>query len=111
MTKRILSVLSVTTLIAAMMVVTALPAFAASSAYSIVYFPFGNGATYLCSGGPPFVVNNNNNHHHHSGGSSPGNCAIEQIGPPPVGLVCDIPTTITFVHDTHQDTEGGRLCH
>jgi hypothetical protein len=102
MTKRTLSVLSVATLMAAMVVVTALPAFAASSATSIVYFPFGNGATYSCSGGPPFVSNDSD--------GSPGNCAIEQIGAPPVGLVCDIPTTITFVHETHQATLDARLC-
>ena len=103
MTKRMLTVLSVATLIAAMVVVTALPAFAASSANSIVYFPFGNGATYSCSGSPPFVSNNSD--------ASPGNCAIEQIGAPPVGLVCNVPTTITFVHETHQATIDARLCH
>ena len=102
MTKRTLSVLSVATLMAAMVVVTALPAFAASPANSIVYFPFGNGATYSCSGGPPFVSNGSD--------GSPGNCAIEQIGAPPVGLVCDISTTITFVHETHQATLDARLC-
>ena len=103
MTKRILSVLSVAALIAAMVVVAALPAFAASSANSIVYFPFGNGATYSCSGGPPFVSNGSD--------ASSGNCAIEQIGAPPVSLVCDIPTTITFVHEMHQSTIDARLCH
>jgi hypothetical protein len=103
MTKRILSVLSVTALMAAMVVVAALPAFASSSADFIVYFPFGNGATYSCSGAPPFVSNGSDD--------SPGNCAIERIGAPPVGLVCDIPTTITFVHEMHQATIDARLCH
>ena len=81
----------------------ALPAIAQSPADSVVYFPLGNGATYSCSGGPPFVVNN-----HHSGDSS-GNCAIRQIGPPPVGLVCDIPTTITFTHEMRPWTTGAWL--
>jgi hypothetical protein len=103
MTKRTLSVLSVAALIAAMVVVAALPASAASSANHIVYFPFGKGATYSCFGGPPFVSNGSDN--------SPGNCAIERIGAPPVGLVCDIPTTITFVHEMHQATLDARLCH
>ena len=103
MTKRMLSVLSVAALIAAMVVVTALPAFAASSANFMVYFPFGNGATYSCSGGPPFVSNDSDD--------LPGNCAIEQIGAPPVDLVCDVPTTITFVHEMHQATIDARLCH
>jgi hypothetical protein len=83
------------------------PAIAQSpAADSVVYFPLGNGATYSCAGGPPFVVNN----HHHSGDSSPGNCAIQQIGPPPVGLVCDIPTTITFTHEMHPWTTDVWLC-
>ena len=84
------------------------PAIAQSPAADpVVYFPLGNGATYSCAGGPPFVVDN---HRRHSGGSSPGNCAIEQIGPPPVGLVCDIPTTITFAHEMHPWTTDAWLC-
>jgi hypothetical protein len=84
------------------------PAIAQSlAADPVVYFPLGNGATYSCAGGPPFVVDN---HRRHSGGSSPGNCAIEQIGPPPVGLVCDIPTTITFAHEMHPWTTDAWLC-
>ena len=82
------------------------PAIAQSPPDSVVYFPLGNGATYSCAGGPPFVVNN----HHHSGDSSPGNCAIRQIGPPPVGLVCDIPTTITFTHEMYPWTTDVWLC-
>ena len=82
------------------------PAIAQSPAADpVVYFPLGNGATYSCAGGPPFVVDN----HRHSGDSS-GNCAIEQIGPPPVGLVCDIPTTITFAHEMHPWTTDAWLC-
>ena len=85
------------------------PAIAQSPAADpVVYFPLGNGATYSCAGGPPFVVDNH--HLRHSGGSSPGNCAIEQIGPPPVGLVCDIPTTITFAHEMHPWTTDAWLC-
>jgi hypothetical protein len=85
------------------------PAIAQSPAADpVVYFPLGNGATYSCAGGPPFVVDDH--HRHHSGGSSPGNCAIEQIGPPPVGLVCDIPTTITFTHEMHPWTTDVWLC-
>ena len=88
-----------------LMAAFALPAIAQSPADSVVYFPLGNGATYSCAGGPPFVVNN----HHHSG-DSPGNCAIQQIGPPPVGLACDIPTTITFAHEMHPWTTDAWLC-
>ena len=81
------------------------PPIAQSPADSAVYLPLGNGATYSCAGGPPFVVDN----HHHSGDSS-GNCAIQQIGPPPVGLVCDTPTTITFTHEMHPWTSDAWLC-
>ncbi len=75
---------------------------AAPPGESTVFYPQGNGVTYSCTGGPPFV---------HSGhDASMGNCAVEGVGPP-AGLMCDIPTTITFVHDMHQDVEDGRLCH
>ncbi len=92
---------------AVLLAVFALPAIAQSPPDSVVYFPLGNGATYSCSGGPPFVVNN---HHHYSGSSSPGNCAIQQIGPPPVGLACDVPTAITFTHEMHPWTTEAWLC-
>ena len=88
-----------------LMAAFALPAIAQSPPDSVVYFPLGNGATYSCASGPPFVVDN----HHHSGDSS-GNCAIQQIGPPPVGLVCDIPTTITFMHEMYSWTTDAWLC-
>ena len=96
-----------TAAVAAVLLTTAfaLPAIAQSPADSTVYFPLGNGATYSCAGGPPFVVDDD----HHSGGS-PGNCAIQQIGPPPVGLVCDMPTTITFAHEMHPWTTDAWLC-
>jgi hypothetical protein len=103
--------LSIATAAVAAVVLTAafaLPAIAQSPPSSVVYFPLGNGATYSCAGGPPFVVDNN--HHHHDSGDSPGNCAIEQIGPPPVGLVCDIPTTITFTHEMRPWTTEAWLC-
>ena len=98
---RILSVVAAVTVV--LLAAFTLPAIAQSPADSTVYFPLGNGATYSCSGGPPFVVSNGSD-------ASPGNCAIVQIGAPPVGLVCDIPTTITFVHETHQATLDARLC-
>jgi hypothetical protein len=98
---RILSVITAVTVV--LLTAFTLPAIAQSPANSIVYFPFGNGATYSCTGGPPFVSNNSDD--------SPGNCAIRQIGAPPVGLACDIPTAITFVHEMHQATIDARLCH
>ncbi len=107
---RLAGMLSTATAAVAAVLLTAafaLPAIAQSPPDSVVYFPLGNGATYACAGGPPFVVDN---HHHHSGDSSPGNCAIERIGPPPVGLVCDIPTTITFTHEMYPWTTDVWLC-
>ena len=81
---------------------TTLPALAAPLADSVVFFPAGNGATYSCTGGPPFVHNGHD--------ASTGNCGVQHVGPPP-GVTCDIPTTITFVHDMRQDVQDGRLCH
>jgi hypothetical protein len=103
---KLAGMLSTATAVAAVLLTAfAPPAIAQSSAEdSVVYFPLGNGATYSCAGGPPFVVSN-----HHSGGS-PGNCAIQQIGPPPAGLVCDIPTAITFEHEMHPWTSDAWLC-
>ena len=100
-TGRILSTVAAVTVV--LLAAFTLPAIAVSPANSVVYFHFGNGATYSCSGGPPFVSNGSD--------ASPGNCAIERIGAPPVGLVCDIPTTITFVHEMHQATLDARLFH
>lgn len=71
-----------------------------SPAVSIVFFPAGNGATYSCTGGPPFVFSDH----------PMGNCAFLQIGVP-VGLICDVPTTITFMHDMYQFVADGSLCH
>jgi hypothetical protein len=70
-------------------------------ANSIVYFPYGDGLTYSCAGGPPFIVDSM---------SPEGNCALEQIGALPVGVVCDIPTTITFGHDMNQEELDGWSC-
>jgi hypothetical protein len=88
-------------LVAATLAASALPAMAASPADSIVFFPIGtNGATYSCTGGPPFV---------HDHDDSSGNCAVQHVGAP-TGLVCDVPTTITLVHDMHQLVGNARLC-
>ena len=73
-------------------------------ANSIVYFPYGDGLTYSCAGGPPFIVDNM------SAEGTEGNCALEQIGALPAGVVCDIPTTITFVHDMNQEELDGWSC-
>ncbi len=88
---------------AAMVVAPALPAMAQESqeeeADSIVYFPYGNGATYSCTGGPPFVFDS----------AGTGNCTVQQIGRLTDPL-CEIPTTITFVHHGHQWVADARLC-
>ncbi len=100
--KRTRVLFMVLTAVTAATLLATLPATAASPTGSTVFYPQGNGVTYSCTGGPPFV---------HSGhDASMGNCAVEGVGPP-AGLVCDIPTTITLVHDMHQDVEDGRLCH
>ena len=70
------------------------------AAESIVYFPYGNGGTYSCTGGPPFV----------SDSAGTGNCSIEQIGAP-TGLTCDIPTNLTFVHEGHEWVSDASLCY
>ena len=94
-------VMTVVAFTMAMVVAPILPATAeAQEADSIVYFPYGNGVTYSCTGGPPFVFDS----------AGTGNCSIEQIGSP-AGLVCDVPTTITFVHQGHQWVADTRLCH
>ncbi len=86
---------------AATLLTTTLPALAASPAESTVFYPQGNGVTYSCTGGPPFI---------HSGhDASTGNCTVRHVGPPS-GPACDVPTTITLVHDMHQNVEEGRLC-
>ena len=85
----------------AMLVAAILPAVAQSQeANSIVFLPYGNGATYSCNGGPPFIFDP------HTG---EGNCAVEQIGRP-AGLVCEVPTTIRVVHGMHQAEVDAKLC-
>ncbi len=91
----------VTATTVAMLVAAVLPAVAQSQeADSIVFLPYGNGATYSCTGGAPFIFDP------HSG---EGNCAVEQIGKP-AGLVCEVPTTVRIVHGTHQAEEDAKLC-
>ncbi len=74
---------------------------AISPVNSIVFVPLGNGVTYSCTGGPPFI--------HYSHGASMGNCAVQHVLPP-AGLVCDIPTTMTIVHDMEQLVLDGGIC-
>jgi hypothetical protein len=94
-------VIVVATVIVAVLITSALPAMASSQEESIVFFPVpgGNGATYSCAGGPPFVFDP----------ASTGNCAVQRIGRAD-DLVCDVPTTITFVHDVHRYVADGSLC-
>ncbi len=82
-----------------MLVAPILPAKAQEEANSTVLFPYGNGATYSCTGGPPFVFDS----------VGTGNCSIEQIGRLTSPL-CEIPTTMTFVHHEHQWVADARLC-
>jgi hypothetical protein len=100
--RRIKSVFAVAAVTVVMLAAPSLPAAAEASEDSIVFFPvpLGNGATYSCTGGPPFVVDEDD---------STGNCAIQQIGAP-AGLVCDVSTTITFVHDMHQFVADASRC-
>src|SRR5215207_11491235 len=94
-------VVAVAAFTVATLVSSALPKTAeAQEANSIVYFPYGNGATYSCMGGAPFVFDS----------AGTGNCTVQQIGALPAGLVCDIPTTITFVHEGHQWVADSSLC-
>jgi len=77
------------------------PAMAESPTHFTIFYPEGNGVTYSCTGGPPFV--------HHGHDATMGNCAVQGVGPP-AGLICDVPTTVTVVHDMRQDVEDSRLC-
>jgi hypothetical protein len=101
---RIKLVLAVAGVMLAMVVASIPPALAVSPEDSIVFFPvpLGNGATYSCTGGPPFVSDGDD--------STRGNCSVEQIGPP-ADLICDVPITITFVHDMHQFVADASICH
>src|SRR4051812_36993289 len=101
--KRSRMLFMVGTVTVAMLIAPTLPAMAWASEDPNVFFPvrLGNGATYSCTGGPPFVVNEDD---------STGNCSVQQIGAP-TDLICDSPSTITFVHDRHQFVADGSLCH
>jgi hypothetical protein len=92
----------VVALMVGMLVATPLPAIATTPADSTVFFPvaLGNGATYSCTGGPPFV---------NDPASPSQNCPLQQVGPPP-GYVCDVPTSLTFIHDSYQYPANARLC-
>jgi hypothetical protein len=84
-----------------MLITPILPAMAEEEAAgSTIFFPYGNGATYSCTGGPPFVFD--------SAGS--GNCSVEQLGRGLTSPLCDIPTTIIFVHQGHRWAADARLC-
>ncbi|MDQ3834205.1 MAG: hypothetical protein M3315_11365 [Actinomycetota bacterium] len=100
--RRLKSGLAVATIAVAMLTAPSLPAVAETSEDSVVFFPvpLGNGATYSCAGGPPFVVDEDD---------STGNCSVQQVGAP-AELICDVPTTITFVHDMHQFVADASLC-
>lgn len=99
--KRFRMLFMVSAVTVAMLLASTLPALATSPAGTTVFYPYGNGVTYSCTGGPPFVVDPK---------SSQANCATQQIGSPPPGAVCDVPTTITFMHDMRPDVENGKLC-
>ena len=86
------------------------PAVAEPSTDPLIFFavPGGPGGTYSCTGGPPFVSEL---------GSGQENCTLLQTGAP-TGLVCDIPTTVTFVPTDPEAPEvvsqyaaHGWLCH
>jgi hypothetical protein len=64
-----------------------------------VFFPYGNGATYSCAGDPPFVFD----------AAGTGNCTVQQIGSS-AGSLCEVPTTITFVHHEHQWAADATIC-
>ncbi len=95
-TKSMIAVIAVTVA----MLVASVPAAMAASVGSTVYFPYGNGATYSCSGEPPFVFDSD---------SRTGNCAVQQIGKP-TDLVCNVTTSITFVHEGHGFVADASLC-
>ncbi len=104
---RIKLVGAVAVVVVAMLTVSLPPALAdpsPSTSSSMVFFPvaLGNGATYSCTGGPPFVFDGDD--------PSSGNCAVERIGKPEE-LVCDDPTSITFVHDLHEFAGEANICN
>ena len=83
-----------------MLITPILPAMAQEEAAgSTVFFPYGNGATYSCVGGAPFVFDS----------AGTGNCTVQQIGRL-TNPLCEIPTTITFVHHEHQWAADATIC-
>jgi len=91
----------VATVTVVMMLAPILPAMAQEEAAgSTVFFPYGNGATYSCTGGASFVFD----------AAGTGNCTVQQIGALPAGLVCEVPTTITFMHHVNHWVADARLC-
>ena len=91
----------VATVTVTMMLAPILPAMAQEEATgSTVFFPYGNGATYSCTGGASYVFD----------AAGTGNCTVQQIGALPAGLVCEVPTTITFMHHGNQWVADARLC-
>ena len=87
------------------MVAAALPAIAQNNpvADPLVFGPDptnpGQGDTFSCADGPPFTVP-----------APPGNCVFVNFGPPPAGLVCDIPTTVFFLSSPGR-SEAAFTCH
>ncbi len=93
-----------------MLVAYVSPAVAAPSTDPLIYFavPGGPGGTYSCTSGPPFATEL---------GSGQDNCTLSQTGAP-ADLVCDIPTTVTFMPTDPEAPEvvsqyvaHGWLCH
>jgi len=77
-----------------------LPAMAQEeAASSTVFFPYGNGATYSGVDGAPFVFDS----------AGTGNCTVQQIGRL-IDPRCEVPTTITFIHQGNQWVADARLC-
>ena len=100
--RRIKLVMVVAAVTVVVLLASTLPAMAASQAAdSIVFFPYGNGATYSCTGGPPFVFD----------AAGTGNCSVEQIGRGLTDPLCEVPTTITFVHQGNKWVGEARLCY
>lgn len=93
----------VVALMIAMLVASTLPAMATTPTNSILFSPvaLGNGATYSCTGGPPFV---------YDPASTSQNCHLQQVGLSP-GLLCDVPTALTFIYEGYQYPANARLCH
>ena len=87
----------------AILVASTLPAMATTPANSILFIPVavGNGATYSCTDGPPFV---------YDPASPSQNCHLQQVGLSP-GLLCDVPTTLTFIYEGYQYPASAIVCH